>query len=107
MNKSARIVINVAGREVPCYPTMGAMLLFGELTGRDVSQMDFGSVTDQFTYLYCCASEASAREKQELGMTLKEFAREVAPDDLKGWVASLSAAAEESSKKKTPTKQSR
>ena len=74
MGAFARITVNVAGREVPCYPTMGAMLLFEETTGKDVSKMDFTSVSDQFTYLYCCASEASAREKQELGMSLKEFA---------------------------------
>ena len=79
---------------------MGAMLLFEETTGKDVSKMDFTSVSDQFTYLYCCASEASAREKQELGMSLKEFAREVLPEDLRKWVEALTAASEEKSKKK-------
>lgn len=99
MGAFARITVNVAGREVPCYPTMGAMLLFEETTGKDVSKMDFTSVSDQFTYLYCCASEASAREKQELGMSLKEFAREVLPEDLRKWVEALTAASEEKSKK--------
>lgn len=79
---------------------MGAMLLFEETTGKDVSKMDFTSVSDQFTYLYSCASEASAREKQELGMSLKEFAREVLPEDLRKWVEALTAASEEKSKKK-------
>ena len=99
MGAFARITVNVAGREVSCYPTMGAMLLFEETTGKDVSKMDFTSVSDQFTYLYCCASEASAREKQELGMSLKEFAREVLPEDLRKWVEALTAASEEKSKK--------
>lgn len=105
MSTPKRIVIAVNGREVPCYPTMGAMLLFGETTGKDVSAMDFNSVTEQFTYLWCCATEAAAREGVEFGMELKEFARAILPEDLRGWVEALTAAqAEETAaaKKKTP-----
>lgn len=53
--------INVGGRELPCRVTMGAMLRFKRETGRDVSGMSSGDISDLITFLCGAACRAPAR----------------------------------------------
>lgn len=97
-----RIEISVNGKTYPCMPTMGAMLRFKTLTGRDVTQMEQG-VTDTLTYLYCCVQSACDREKKKFGLTLMEFADAVTDEDVNRWATTFaedaSGGSEEEKKK--------
>lgn len=80
-----RLEININGEAYPCSPTMGAMLRFKQETGREVTEMNAGSFTDLFTYLWCCVMSASKREGKPFNLTLMEFADNVTPEDMQAW----------------------
>lgn len=80
-------------RTLPCYPTMGAMLRFQRLTGREVTEINPGSLSDLCTYLYCCVVSASRRERKELNMELMEFADSITPEAMQRWQQQLEAGA--------------
>ena len=84
-----RIVVMVEGRELPCAPSMGAMLRFKELTGKEINEIDVRSVSELATYLYCCVASACSREKIEFDMKLMEFADRVSPEDMAAWQDSI------------------
>lgn len=74
--------INVGGRELPCRVTMGAMLRFKRETGRDVSEMSSGDISDLITFMWCCVSSACVADGTEFGLTLEEFADRMDPESL-------------------------
>lgn len=74
--------INVGGRELPCRVTMGAMLRFRRETGRDVSEMSSGDISDLITFMWCCVSSACVADGTEFGLTLEEFADRMDPESL-------------------------
>lgn len=74
--------INVGGRELPCRVTMGAMLRFKRETGRDVSEMSSGDISDLITFMWCCVSSACVADGTEFGLTMEEFADRVDPKSL-------------------------
>ena len=78
---------------LPCYPTMGAMLRFQRLTGREVTEINPGSLSDLCTYLYCCVVSASRREGKELNMELMDFADSITPEAMQRWQQQLEAGA--------------
>lgn len=90
-----RILISVNGEEIPCAPSMGAMLRFKELTGKEVNEIDAGSMSELCKYLYCCVVSACSREKKEFGLSLMEFADLVSPEDMAAWQDSITREAPE------------
>lgn len=74
--------INVGGRELPCRVTMGAMLRFKRETGRDVSGMSSGDISDLITFMWCCVSSACVADGTEFSLTLEEFADRMDPESL-------------------------
>ena len=84
-----KLTVTIDGKAYPCGPTMGAMLRFRQETGREISQMDPASLTDLFTYFWCCVKSACAREGVEFGMSVMEFADLVNPDEMGEWQAGL------------------
>lgn len=74
--------INVGGRDLPCRVTMGAMLRFKRETGRDVSGMSSGDISDLITFMWCCVSSACVADGTEFGLTLEEFADRMDPESL-------------------------
>lgn len=74
--------INVGGRDLPCRVTMGAMLRFKRETGRDVSEMSSGDISDLITFMWCCVSSACVADGTEFGLTLEEFADRMDPESL-------------------------
>lgn len=79
------LVISVNGENLPCSPTMGAMLRFKNETGKEVNEIDPRSVSELCTYLYCCVASACDRDKKEFGLSLMEFADRVSPEDMAAW----------------------
>lgn len=72
--------IEISGRTYPCYPTMGAALIFKQETGRDLETLS-GSA-DFVIYLWACATSACRREGRPFGLSLEEFADSLTPADL-------------------------
>lgn len=82
---------------------MGAMLRFKRETGKEVTDMDGGSLTDICTFLWCCIVSACKADGIPFDMSLMEFADAVSPDDMSEWTKSVNEGGEESasdSKKK-------
>ena len=82
---------------------MGAMLRFKRETGKEVTDMDGGSLTDICTFLWCCIVSACKADGIPFDMSLMEFADAVSPDDMSEWTKSVNEGAEGSesdSKKK-------
>jgi len=74
--------ISIEGKEYPCLITMGAMLRFKEQTGREVSELSSGSLSELVVFLWCCIASACAKEKVEFGMSVMEFADSIEPDKI-------------------------
>lgn len=89
-NKSRVVTIVADGESYPCTPTKGAWLLFRELTGREVSQIRADSLTDLFTYLYCCVKAGCRRQGVDFGHTLEGFADMCDASEVIAWGKALS-----------------
>ncbi len=88
-----KIEINVGGNTYPCYPTLGAMLLFKQEAGKEVSEMRAENVSEMITYLWCCAKSASKREGKDFTLPLQDFADCCDLSDLTAWNVSLQSQA--------------
>ena len=83
----AKVTIN--GVDYPCRPTMGAMLRFKKETGKEVTELQDGSLSDLCAYLYCCVASASAADKIPFTMSLMDFADALSPDDMTDWAKQM------------------
>lgn len=88
----AKIEVTINGVTYPCRPTMGAMLRFKKETGKEITEINGGSLTDVCTYLYCCVVSACAADKVNFDMSLMEFADALNPEDLGAWTAQMQPA---------------
>ena len=64
---------------------MGAMLRFKQETGREITTIDAGSISDLCTYMWCCVASASKREGKQFDMSLMDFADSISPEDMAAW----------------------
>lgn len=102
-----KIEIVAGGVSYPCAPSMGAMLRFKQETGKEITQIDGGSMSELCTYLYCCVVSACAREKREFPFTLIEFADNVTPEDMAVWKDHITSGASEEESEDDAEKKSR
>ena len=93
-----RIKINIGGKEWPCRLTMGAMLLFKQNVGKDVSAMDGGDVEEMLWLMWCCITSASRADGLEFGIDFALFCDMVTPDDVARWNTQIAEANEEEKK---------
>ena len=100
MNK--RVTIKVGEKSLPCYPTMGAMVRYKQMTGKEVTQIG-NDISEIGAYLYCSVAAACSREKIDFDMEFVAFADAIDVEDLNAWAASVNEGQE--SKKKNPKKQ--
>ncbi len=91
----AKIEVTINGVSYPCRPTMGAMLRFKRETGKEVTEIANGSLSDLCVYLYCCVASASAADKVSFDMPLMDFADALNPEDLSAWTAQIQQGAAE------------
>lgn len=97
--KKIEIIIN--GKSYPCKQTMGAMLRFKQETGKEVTEIGQGDLTDLCTYLWCCVVSACKAEGVEFGMTLMDFADSLGTDEMQRWTEGQSAGPGGGEEKKT------
>lgn len=83
------MTITIDGKSYPCRQTMGGALRFKEMTGKEVSEIDPRSVSEAFTFLWCCTESACRRDGVEFGMTLMDMADSVTPEVVTGWVEAM------------------
>lgn len=98
------VEVKIGGKVYPCRMTMGAMLRYRRLTGKEVSEMEGGSVSDLATLLYCCTASACAADGVEFGMSLDEFCDRIGPEDMERMSAGIRTdeSGDGGSKKKPP-----
>ena len=77
-----QLKIEVGGREYPCRATMGAMLRFERVTGREVTKVDLKEVSLLCVWLWCCVVSACNADGVEFGLKLEDFCDRVSPDML-------------------------
>lgn len=94
-----KIMIEVGGKEVPCRLTMGAMLLFKQNVGKDVSQMDGSDMEELLWLMWCCIVCACKADEVEFDIDFERFTCMITPDDVSKWNTAISA---ENEKKKDP-----
>lgn len=59
--------------------------MFRELTSKEVSQIKADSLSDLFTYLYCCIKSGCRRAGVDFGYTLEELADICEASDVIAW----------------------
>lgn len=82
--------LKVAGRELPCRVTMGAMVRFKREAGYDVSELDTKNLEDMVRFVWCCVASACRADKVDFDMDVDEFADNLEADDINGFYAGLS-----------------
>jgi len=85
----AKIEVKINGKAYPCRPTMGAMLRFKLATGKEVTALASGELSDMLSYLYCCVASACAADGIEFKLQLMEFADAISPADMNAWAAAM------------------
>lgn len=64
---------------------MGAMLRFKQETGKEVTDIEAGSLTELCTFLGCCAVSACKSDGVEFGLSLMDFVDRIGPDEIQEW----------------------
>ena len=77
--------IKVKGKEYPCRVTMGALVRFKHLTGKEVSELKDSDVEGVLMFVYCCAASACNADGVELGMDAETFADSLEPGELQAF----------------------
>lgn len=93
-----KIIVEIDGKEYPCYITMGAYIILEQETGKNASECV--SLSDQITFLWACCKCACNREKIKFDYTLQDFADNLTPDEMAAWQAVQPKGDEEPSSKK-------
>ena len=96
--------IKIGGSQYPVAPTMGAMLEFRQITGKEVSDMS-GDMDMIMTYLFCLVKSACRREKVEFPHeTVMDFADNIDMEDFVKWQSDSEDLAPKSEAKETAKK---
>ena len=91
MTAMGTVEVKIGGKVYPCRMTMGAMLRYRRLTGKEVSEMQGGSVSELATLLYCGTASACSADGVEFGMSLDEFCDLIGPEDMERMSAGIRA----------------
>lgn len=81
--------IEIKGKSYPCRLTMGAMLRFKELTGREVTEIKSDGLSDMVKFIWCCTVSACKADGKEFGMSLDDFADSMDSADLESLNAAI------------------
>lgn len=90
-----KIEVTINGKAYPCRQTMGAMLRFKQETGKEVTDIEPGSLADLCTFLWCCIVSACKSDGVEFNLSLLEFADSLTSDEMQGWSESVGEKAED------------
>ena len=90
------------GRELPFRVTMGAMVRFKRETGRDVSTIQNGDISDLILLLWCCIKSACNADEIPFDTPFEFFADSLDAEVLQEFISSLAAESEQNKQKKSP-----
>ena len=76
------IYMLVDGVSYPCRMTLGAMLRFKRETGREVSEIAQGGISDIVTLIWCCTCSACKADGIQFNLSLEDFCDNLEPDEL-------------------------
>lgn len=83
-----KVVVEIEGKEYPCFQTMGALMLLEQETGkRDVQECK--TLCDLMTFLWACCKSACRREGIPFPYGVDDFADNLSPEDLAAWVLAM------------------
>lgn len=99
-----KVTVIIEGKAYPCRSTMGAMLRFKEVRGKDVSEMDGTDLGDLMAFLYCCVKSACARERVDFPYTYDDFTDSISPEEFQQWSRSLESDGNDDGEKKRKAK---
>ena len=86
-----RYEITVDGTSYPFVQTMGAMLRFKDMTGKDFSEFDASKTSDTVAWIWCCAVSGSKREGKQFPMTMEEMADMMTVEDMNDCLHSVAS----------------
>ena len=86
--------ITIYGKKLPMRITMGAMLRFKRMTGKDVEEIS-NDVTLMVTFMYCCVASACNADGVEFGMDLDKFADGIPVEEMNGFAEALAVTPDE------------
>lgn len=86
--KKVEIIVN--GKAYPCRQTMGTMLRFRQETGKEVSEIGAGCLSDLCTFLWCCTVSACNHDGIDFSLSLMDFCDSIGLDELQSWSAAVS-----------------
>ena len=69
--------------------TMGAMIRFKKETGRDVSELKQGDLSDMIMFVFCCTKSACNADKEKFDMTFDDFADSLDPESINDFYADM------------------
>lgn len=103
----ARYEITVDGIAYPFVQTMGAMLRFKDVTGKDFSEFDASKTSDTIAWIWACAASSSKREGRQFPLSMEEMADLMTVEDMKECVRMITEsrrkeAGEGADEKKSP-----
>lgn len=81
--------LTIKGKSYPCRVTMGAMVRFKRESGKDVSQMEPGDLSDLVLFMWCCTASACNADGVEFGYTQEQFADSLEPSGVSGFYEEL------------------
>ena len=84
------IHVTIDGTSYPCRMTMGAMLRFRRETGREVSDIKEGSISDVAVLIWCCVASACKADGVPFSMSLEDFCDNVSPEDMDAMSSAIS-----------------
>lgn len=74
--------ITINGKTYPYRQTMGALLRFKRETGKEISEISNGNMSDAITFLWCCVASACKHDNVEFDLTLIDFADSLNAEDI-------------------------
>lgn len=91
----ARYEITIDGVTYPFVQTMGAMLRFKDVTGKDFSEFDQSKTSDAIAWIWACAASSSKREGRQFPLSMEEMADLMTIEDMSECVRMISEARKE------------
>lgn len=95
MPKAKTVTITIGEASYPCRMSMGAMLRFKRETGKEVSEIKDGSISDLAVLLYCCVASACNAEHRSFNITLEDFCDSISTEDMNSMSAAIQSEVEE------------
>lgn len=83
--------ITINSISYPCFPTMGAIVRFRDLTGREITEIKPHEVSAVCRYLYCVVLSACRRTNTPFDVSEEEFLDALTPEDINRWASTFAA----------------